>query len=183
MLKRIVILGGGTTGASSPPSSSAGSEVTIAEMPLTLIPQEDEDAAKELLKQFKKRGTAVHLDSQCDRIEDTGSGLKVHFGGESVECDLALVATGRGPVHDLGLEEIGVERTRRRASPPTSTVARPFRTSMRLATAPATGSSRTPRSARARSRPRTPRATRQSGRQPRRAAADLYGSRGSRASA
>jgi dihydrolipoyl dehydrogenase len=108
--KRIVILGGGIIGCEfASILQRFGSEVTIVEMLPTLIPQEDEDAAKELLKQFKKRGIAVHLDSQCDRIEDTG-GLKVHFGGESVECDLMLVATGRGPVtQDLGLEEIGVE--------------------------------------------------------------------------
>ena len=76
----------------------------------TLIPQEDEDAAKELLKQFKKRGIAVHLESQCDRIEETGDGLRVHFAGQAVDADLMLVATGRGPVtQDIGLEAIGVE--------------------------------------------------------------------------
>ena len=76
----------------------------------TLIPQEDDDAAKELLKQFKKRGIAVHLESQCDRIEETADGLRVHFAGQAVDCDLMLVATGRGPVtQDLGLEGIGVE--------------------------------------------------------------------------
>ncbi|HET6695888.1 MAG TPA: dihydrolipoyl dehydrogenase, partial [Gaiellaceae bacterium] len=109
--KRIVILGGGIIGCEfASILQRFGSEVTIVEMLPTLIPQEDDDAAKELLKQFKKREIAVHLESQCDRIEDTGSGLKVHFGGESVECDLMLVATGRGPVtQDLGLEEIGVE--------------------------------------------------------------------------
>jgi len=77
----------------------------------TLIPLEDADAAKELLKQFKKRGIEVHLESQCSKIEETGNGLRVHFGqGEQVECDLMLVATGRGPnVQDLGLDAIGVE--------------------------------------------------------------------------
>ncbi len=109
--RRIVILGGGIIGCEfASILQRFGSEVTIVEMLPTLIPQEDDDAAKELLKQFKKRGIAVHLESQCDRIEETGEGLKVHFGGESVECDLMLVATGRGPVtQDLGLEEIGVE--------------------------------------------------------------------------
>ena len=72
-----------------------------------------------------------------------------------------LVATGRAPlVEGIGLEEIGVAvRQRRRGSRPTSIGARRFRTSTRSATAPATGSSRTPRSARARSRPRTPSGT------------------------
>ncbi|MGH3043031.1 MAG: dihydrolipoyl dehydrogenase [Gaiellaceae bacterium] len=109
--KRLVILGGGIIGCEfASIFQRFGSEVTIVEMLPSLIPQEDEDAAKELLKQFKKRGIAVHLESQCDRIEETGSGLTVHFAGQSVECDLMLVATGRGPVtQELGLEAIGVE--------------------------------------------------------------------------
>jgi dihydrolipoamide dehydrogenase len=109
--KRIVVLGGGIIGCEfASILQRFGSEVTIVEMLPTLIPQEDEDAAKELSKQFEKRGIAVHLESQCDRIEDTGGGLKVHFGGQAVECDLMLVATGRGPVtQDIGLEALGVD--------------------------------------------------------------------------
>ena len=41
-----------------------------------LIPMEDEDASKELLKQFKKRGIAVHLESQCKKVEQQSGGLK-----------------------------------------------------------------------------------------------------------
>jgi dihydrolipoamide dehydrogenase len=109
--KRIVVLGGGIIGCEfASILQRFGSEVTIVEMLPTLIPQEDEDAAKELAKQFKKRGIAVHLESQCDRVEDTGAGLKVQFAGQEVECDLMLVATGRGPVtQDIGLEALGVD--------------------------------------------------------------------------
>ena len=97
--------------ASSPPSLARfGSEVTIVEMLPKLIPLEDDDASKELAKQFKKRGIELNLETQCDKVEDTGDGLRVHFGGQTKECDLMLVATGRGPnVEGLGLEEIGVE--------------------------------------------------------------------------
>jgi dihydrolipoamide dehydrogenase len=109
--KRIVVLGGGIIGCEfASILQRFGSEVTIVEMLPMLIPQEDEDAAKELAKQFKRRGIAVHLESQCDRIEDTGAGLKVQFAGHEVECDLMLVATGRGPVtQDIGLEALGVD--------------------------------------------------------------------------
>lgn len=109
--KRIVILGGGIIGCEfASILQRFGSEVTIVEMLPALIPMEDEDASKELLKQFKKRGIAVHLEARCDKIEDADGRLEVHFGGEAVEADLMLVATGRGPnVKDLGLEEIGVE--------------------------------------------------------------------------
>jgi dihydrolipoamide dehydrogenase len=88
--------------------------VTIVEM-LTLIPQEDEDASKELAKQFGKRGITLHLGKQCTRVEDDGSQLIVHFGdGESILADLMLVSVGRGPlVEGIGLEAAGVQFDRR----------------------------------------------------------------------
>jgi dihydrolipoamide dehydrogenase len=109
--KRIVILGGGIIGCEfASILQRFGSEVTIVEMLPALIPMEDEDASKELLKQFKKRGIAVHLEARCDKLEEANGGLRVHFGGETVESDLMLVATGRGPnVQGLGLDAIGVE--------------------------------------------------------------------------
>jgi dihydrolipoamide dehydrogenase len=114
--KRLVVLGGGIIGCEfASIFRRFGSEVTIIEMLPGLIPQEDADAAKELAKQFGKRGITLHLETTCDRVEDTGSGLRVHHGGESTEADLMLVATGRGPtVENLGLENIGVEFDKRK---------------------------------------------------------------------
>ena len=114
--RRLVVLGGGIIGCEfASIFRRFGSEVTIIEMLPQLIPQEDADAAKELAKQFKKRGITLHLETSADRVEDTGSGLVVHHGGETTEADLMLVATGRGPtVENLGLEEIGVELDRRK---------------------------------------------------------------------
>src|SRR4029079_906785 len=92
-----------------------GSEVTIIEMLPALISQEDADASSELAKQFGRRGITLHLETSAERVEDTGSELRVHHGGETTEADLMLVATGRGPtVENLGLEQIGVELDRRK---------------------------------------------------------------------
>jgi dihydrolipoamide dehydrogenase len=109
--KRIVILGGGIIGCEfASIMQRFGSEVTIVEMLPALIPQEDEDASKELAKQFKKRGIEVNLETQCDKVEEADGALRVHFGGQTKDCDLMLVATGRGPlVEGIGLEGIGVE--------------------------------------------------------------------------
>jgi dihydrolipoamide dehydrogenase len=115
--KRIVILGGGIIGCEfASILRRFGSEVTVIEMLPSLIPMEDADAQKELAKQFGKRGITLHLEKTCSKVEEKGKGLVVHFGdGETVECDLMLVATGRGPlVEGLGLEEIGVELDRRK---------------------------------------------------------------------
>jgi dihydrolipoyl dehydrogenase len=114
--RRLVILGGGIIGCEfASIFNRFGSEVTIIEMLDSLIPQEDADAAKELAKQFGKRGIALQLGKQCKEVRDNGSSLTVTFGdGESVEADLMLVSVGRGPrVEGLGLEAIGVELDRR----------------------------------------------------------------------
>jgi dihydrolipoamide dehydrogenase len=110
--ERLVVLGGGIIGCEfASIFQRFGSKVTIIELLPQLIPQEDEEAAKELLKQFNRRGIDVHLESQCKEVAEQNGTLTVTFGeGETTECDLMLVATGRGPVvENLGLEEIGVE--------------------------------------------------------------------------
>jgi dihydrolipoamide dehydrogenase len=118
--RRLVVLGGGIIGCEfASIFQRFGTEVTIVEMLDSLIPQEDEDATKELAKVFTKRGIALHLGKQCTQVDDTGSGLVVHFGeGETVECDLMLVSVGRAPlVEGIGLEAAGVEFDKRAGIP------------------------------------------------------------------
>jgi dihydrolipoamide dehydrogenase len=114
--RRLVVLGGGIIGCEfASIFRRFRSEVTIIEMLPALIPQEDADASSELAKQFGRRGITLHLETSAERVEDTGSELRVHHGGETTEADLMLVATGRGPtVENLGLEQIGVELDRRK---------------------------------------------------------------------
>jgi dihydrolipoamide dehydrogenase len=110
--KRLVVLGGGIIGCEfASIFRRFRSEVTIVEMLPRLIPMEDEDASKELAKQFERRGIALQLEKQCTQVDDTGSGLTVHFGeGETADCDLLLVSVGRAPlVEGIGLEAAGVE--------------------------------------------------------------------------
>jgi dihydrolipoamide dehydrogenase len=114
--RRLVVLGGGIIGCEfASILNRFGTEVTVIEMLPTLIPQEDEDAAKELAKAFGRRGIALHLGKQCTRVDDTGSGLVVHFGeGEIVEADLMLVSVGRAAlVEGSGLETAGVQFDRK----------------------------------------------------------------------
>src|ERR671933_1511408 len=104
--RRLVVLGGGIIGCEfASIFNTFGTEVTIVEMLPRLIPQEDEDAAKELAKQFGKKGITLHLGKQCTGVEQQGNSLRVAFGdNETVEADLMLVAVGRGPlVEGLGL--------------------------------------------------------------------------------
>src|SRR6476660_190264 len=79
--RRLVVLGGGIIGCEfASILRTFGSEVTIVELLPRLIPQEDEDAAKELAKAFGKKGIELHLGKQCTKVEQQGNALTVHFG-------------------------------------------------------------------------------------------------------
>ena len=79
--RRLVVLGGGIIGCEFASIFNVfGSEVAIIEMLPRLIPQEDEDAAKELAKQFGKKGISLHLGKQCTQVEQQGNSLRVTFG-------------------------------------------------------------------------------------------------------
>jgi dihydrolipoamide dehydrogenase len=115
--RRLVVLGGGIIGCEfASIFRTFGAEVTIVEMLDRLITGEDDDAAKELAKQFGKKGIALELGKQCTKVEQQGNSLTVHFGeGETVEADLMLVAVGRAPlVEGIGLEAAGVAFDKRK---------------------------------------------------------------------
>src|SRR5215218_2577137 len=96
---RLVVLGGGIIGCEfASIFHRFGTEVTIIEMLPQLIPMEDEDASKELAKQFQKRGIALNLEQQCKKVEERDGSLLVHYGeDQTVEADVMLVSVGRGP--------------------------------------------------------------------------------------
>ena len=99
-----------------------GVDVTIVEFLDRMVPTEDADVSKELLKQYKKLGVKVLLSTKVESVEDTGSGVKVTVspadGGDSqvLEADRMLAAFGFAPrVEGYGLEAAGVKLTDRGA--------------------------------------------------------------------
>src|SRR6478672_7125785 len=93
-----------------------GVDVTIVEFLDRMVPTEDADVSKELLKHYKKLGVKVMLSTKVDSVEDTGSGVKVTVspagGGDSqvLEADKMLAAFGFAPrVEGYGLDKAGVE--------------------------------------------------------------------------
>jgi dihydrolipoamide dehydrogenase len=100
-----------------------GVDVTIVEFLDRMVPTEDADVSKELLKHYKKLGVKVMLKTKVENVEDTGSGVKVTVApadgnGESqvLEADKMLAAFGFAPRLDgYGLENTGVETTDRGA--------------------------------------------------------------------
>ncbi len=99
-----------------------GVDVTIVEFLDRMVPTEDADVSKELLRQYKKLGVKVMLSTKVEQVEDTGSGVKVTVspasGGDSqvIEADRMLAAFGFAPrIDGYGLDATGVELTERKA--------------------------------------------------------------------
>ncbi len=99
-----------------------GVDVTIVEFLDRMVPTEDADISKELLRHYKKLGVKVMLKTKVESVEDTGSGVKVTVspadGGESqvIEADKMLAAFGFAPrIEGYGLDAAGVKTTERGA--------------------------------------------------------------------
>ena len=97
-----------------------GVDVTIVEFLDRMVPTEDADVSKELLKQYKKLGVKVLLSTKVENVEDTGSGVRVTVSKdgstEVLEAEKMLAAFGFAPrVEGYGLENAGIELTERGA--------------------------------------------------------------------
>ncbi|KQY64651.1 MULTISPECIES: dihydrolipoyl dehydrogenase [unclassified Nocardioides] len=121
--KSIVIGGSGAIGVEfAYVMKNFGVDVTIVEFLDRMVPTEDADVSKELLKHYKKLGVNVLLSTKVEKVEDTGSGVRVTVspaaGGDSqvIEADKMLAAFGFAPtVEGYGLETVGVQLTERGA--------------------------------------------------------------------
>jgi dihydrolipoamide dehydrogenase len=104
-----------------------GVDVTIVEFLDRMVPTEDAEVSKELLKHYKKLGVNVLLSTAVKRVDDTGSGVRVTVApaggapsdGQSeqvLEADKMLAAFGFAPrLEGYGLEATGVSTTDRGA--------------------------------------------------------------------
>lgn len=119
----IVIGGSGAIGVEfAYVMANFGVDVTIVEFLDRMVPTEDADISKELLKHYKKLGVKVMTSTAVKKVEDTGSGVKVTVapaaGGDEqvIEADKFLAAFGFAPrVKGFGLENIGVDVSERGA--------------------------------------------------------------------
>ncbi|MEO6021431.1 MAG: dihydrolipoyl dehydrogenase [Knoellia sp.] len=119
----IIIAGSGAIGVEfAYVMKNFGVDVTIVEFLDRMVPTEDADVSKELLKHYKKLGVKVLLSTKVEGVEDTGSGVKVTVspaaGGDSqvLEADKFLSAIGFAPrTEGYGLDKIGVKLTDRGA--------------------------------------------------------------------
>jgi dihydrolipoamide dehydrogenase len=114
-----VIIGGGAIGVEFAMIwSSYGVKVDIVEMLPHILPNEDEEAANELTKAFRKRGVKVHAGTKVKSVVKTENGTQVALEGpegeETLEAKVTLVAIGFKPnTPELALEKAGVEVDKR----------------------------------------------------------------------
>ena len=119
----IVIAGSGAIGVEfAYVMKNFGVDVTIVEFLDRMVPTEDADVSKELLKHYKKLGVNVMLSTKVESIDDSGDKVKVTVspanGGDQqvIETDKVLQAIGFAPrVEGFGLDAVGVKLTDRGA--------------------------------------------------------------------
>ncbi len=116
--KSIAIMGSGAVGVEfASIFKSYGSDVTIIELMPKLVPLEDEAVSNELERTFKKRGIKTFTGTKVTSAKATATGVEITMDrsekSESLNVEVLLVATGRGPVTDgLGVETIGLKMDR-----------------------------------------------------------------------
>jgi len=117
--KSLFIIGGGATGVEfAELFASFGSKVYIAEEAPRLLPREDQEVSQLTEAVLaKRRGVHVLTKAKITGVSIDGISPRVEFlrGGEqrSVKADQVLIAVGKNPNVDIGLENAGVEYSKR----------------------------------------------------------------------
>ena len=117
----IVIAGSGAIGVEfAYVMVNFGVDVTIVEFLDRMVPTEDAEVSKELLKHYKKLGVKVMLSTKVESIDDSGDKVTVVVSKDgkeqTIETDKVLQAIGFVPrVEGFGLDKAGVKVTDRGA--------------------------------------------------------------------
>lgn len=115
--KSLFIVGGGSHGVEiAQLMATFGTKVYIAEQASRLLPKQDSEAGElmeKILTEQKGAGVLTHTRVLSVQKEGLGKKVLVSRGGveKYVKVDEILVATGRAPNVDLGLENAGIKYT------------------------------------------------------------------------
>ncbi|MGO9642472.1 MAG: dihydrolipoyl dehydrogenase, partial [Candidatus Acidiferrales bacterium] len=117
--KSLVVVGAGAVGVEfASIYKSFDCDVTILEMLPRLVPLEDEDISKELMRCFNKRGIKSFVGTKVEKIEKTKSGIAVTFTPpdgkqQKLDAEKILIAVGRAPnTAGVGLEKTKIKTER-----------------------------------------------------------------------
>jgi len=111
--KSLVIVGGGGVGVEMAQAwrDLGVEDVTILERGPRLLSREEPFAGEHIEKVFTEQyGIIVLTNADCTRVERVDGKVVVTCGGDQIEADEILVATGRRPrTFDIVLESVGLE--------------------------------------------------------------------------
>ena len=117
--KSLIVIGSGAVGVEfASIYKSYGTDVTVIEVLPRLVPVEDEEVSKELLRVYKKRGINCLLGAKVDKVEKTKNGASVSLTTadgkpQQIEAEKVLIAVGRAPqTDDIGLEKTKIKAER-----------------------------------------------------------------------
>ncbi len=111
---KLAVVGGGYIGVElAGVFNAAGAEVTMLLRGDTVLRGFDDDVRAALTTELRRRGIVVRCDTVVSDIEPRGDGLSLLTeGGETLDADAVLYATGRVPnTRGMGLEQAGVALT------------------------------------------------------------------------
>lgn len=114
--KKLVIVGGGVIGVEFAYMwINYGVEITIVELMDRLLPNEEPEVSKVLMKAYKKLGVNVLTGTKVESVDKSGDVIKVELSnGDKLEADKVMVAVNFTPnVENIGLDAAGVELTER----------------------------------------------------------------------
>lgn len=119
MPKKLCVIGGGAIGAEfTHYFSTFGVEVHIIEFAPRLLSREDEEMGELIEALFENNGVHVHTESKVVKVEKKDIQKIVHYEHngtiQSIVVDEILLAAGKIPNTNLGLENAGVNYDRRR---------------------------------------------------------------------
>ncbi len=114
MPKSMVVVGSGAIGSEFAYFyATMGTKVTLVEFLPNIVPVEDDEVSKQLLRSFKKMGIDVMTEANVESVDTKGGDCKVKIktkaGEKIIEAEIVLSAVGiQANIENLGLEETGI---------------------------------------------------------------------------
>lgn len=118
--EQLAIVGSGPIGIEMGQAfNRLGTSVTIIDRAGRILGRDDPEHADVLRQRLEEEGVRFVFDMTVERVEASGDGgLTLHLsGGETLEADQLLIATGRKPnIETLNLDDAGIEYTEKGVS-------------------------------------------------------------------
>jgi dihydrolipoamide dehydrogenase len=107
----LAVVGAGASGSEIASAyARIGTDVHLFEALDRVLPTEDPDISKLVLRGLKKQGMNVHTSTLVENVQTADSKVTFTAGGDQLEVDWLVIAAGRGPdIEGLGLDAAGVK--------------------------------------------------------------------------